>query len=536
MLDETASLEGLEEARAAMARVRSDASYSLSQTLCPVDDDNEDQPLLGSGDVVEGYEVRALVGTGGMAEVYRVVRDGNTYALKLLTIAGSSVRERLMREARTMSAMRHPNVVALEDVIDTPHGPGLVLEYVAGPSLHGLLEHHLSMDQVDALALDILDGVAACHSSGLVHRDLKPANILIQPVDDRLVAKVADFGLVKVLGGDQGTLRTRTGATAGTPAYMAPEQIRDASRVDVRADVFSLGAVLYELATGRRAFDGLGVLDVFERIQAGQHGPVDELPERMQRAITGALQADRDARLADVDALRAAWGGTRGATFSAELQRWAREHAQHSQRITVPSAPRTPQTTFDLDDPMLGRADLIDRARRALAAGRPLTIVGPPGSGRSTLAHELGGGVVALAARGWLGEEVIELGPLHPSVAAALFDRLGGRGARHPDACLLPLAVVLDAAQPTRLSGQTMDDVLLEVWGRLDADMRAALGKCSELDGPFTLEQAEQVVDSTEWVLDLLQEAAELALLRFDQPRFSMPSAVAAFVRSGQTA
>jgi Tol biopolymer transport system component len=171
--------------------------------------------------------------------------------------------------------------------------------------------HRPTLAEADALARAILDGVAAAHAAGLVHRDLKPGNILLAVTNDGLVPKITDFGLAKLLDAAPSATATRSGVGMGTPPYMAPEQIRDASTADARADVFSLGAILYELVSGARPFDGKDAWDIFVKIQAGDFAPpserVADLPARMDRAIRAALVVDRDARIASVAALRFAW-------------------------------------------------------------------------------------------------------------------------------------------------------------------------------------------------------------------------------------
>lgn len=261
------------------------------------------------------YEIVGLLGRGGMAVVYlarhRELRSW--HAIKVLAGSGRRVAARLVQEGRVQSALRHPNVVAVTDLVEVESEPALVMEYVDGPSLDQLLRSYRpTADEVDLLARGILDGVAAAHRAGVVHRDLKPGNVLIAVHHDRVVPKVADFGLVKVLAGDEPESGfTRTGASLGTPAYMAPEQIRDAAHVDARADVFALGCILYELATGRLAFEGADTFEIHEKIVRGRvldpRLDVPDLPAHRAEAILAALRTDRDARLPSAEALLSAW-------------------------------------------------------------------------------------------------------------------------------------------------------------------------------------------------------------------------------------
>jgi serine/threonine protein kinase len=272
------------------------------------------------GDTVERYRIEAQVGRGATASVYRArhVTLGSLHAIKLLDGASPSLRDRLIQEGRALSRLRHPNVVAISDAIAVGDRPALVMEFVDGPDLAELIRHRrLHDDEIDALVEDLLAGLAAAHAAGLVHRDLKPANILVDLAGSRPVARISDFGLVKVLDAEAGHVATRTGSTLGTPAYMSPEQLRDPRAVDARADVWSIGCVLYELVTGARAFDGTDAFALLESVAYGRRRPIGELapgcPPRFASAIEAALVVDREARVASAEALLALWRGDRGA-------------------------------------------------------------------------------------------------------------------------------------------------------------------------------------------------------------------------------
>lgn len=251
-----------------------------------------------------------------MATVYLVrhVDLGTAYAMKVLHVPAAAIQQRLLLEGRVQSRLRHANLVAVTDMVDVESAPGLVMEWVAGPPLDQWLQHtRLSWPQADALARGILAGVAHAHAHGLVHRDLKPANVLLALEPTGVVPKVSDFGLAKLLSTDEGgPSQTRSGIAMGSPAYMSPEQIRDARRVDQRADVFALGAVLYELATGIRAFGGGGdALEIFDHIRRGAFRDprelAPELPESCATLIERCLSIDRDDRPADAAAVLEAW-------------------------------------------------------------------------------------------------------------------------------------------------------------------------------------------------------------------------------------
>ncbi|MBT3218827.1 MAG: serine/threonine protein kinase, partial [Proteobacteria bacterium] len=269
---------------------------------------------LKTGTSVERYTVVQPLAKGGMATVYLVRhrRLGSLYALKVLEVPSPEIRERLIREGQVQGQLRHPNVAAVLDTIDIEGSTCLLMEMVDGPGLHDLIaDYPISLAQADDLARGLLSGVGAAHTLGLVHRDLKPANILLSIEPTRLVAKVTDFGLAKVLRGDGGPAATQSGVAMGTPSFMAPEQIRDSSKVDARADVFSLGAVLYELVTGERAFTGGDTFEIFDRIIGGDyiqpHKLRPDLPRRMVQAIAEALANQAVDRPSDANELLAVW-------------------------------------------------------------------------------------------------------------------------------------------------------------------------------------------------------------------------------------
>lgn len=271
------------------------------------------------GTVIDRYTVESKLGEGGMAVVYKVRHNalGSLHALKVLTITSPQIKERLLQEGRVQGQLRHTNIVQVTDVVQVGDAPGLVLEFVQGPTLDTYIENERpTLAQADALAQGIMEGVAAAHAKNLVHRDLKPANILLQVSREGLVPKIADFGLAKIVrDGEPVNARTIAGATMGTPHYMALEQIKDTAAVGPQADVFALGAILYELVTGKRAFDGDNMLDVFNKIAQGKYTPprhiVPDLPVRMEMAINRALQTDVRFRVQSVDELRAIWNGER---------------------------------------------------------------------------------------------------------------------------------------------------------------------------------------------------------------------------------
>src|SRR3954447_17341448 len=202
---------------------------------------------LTPGARLGSYEIVSLLGRGGMGEGYRArdVRLDRDVAIKVLPedFANDSNRiGRFHQEARAIGALNHPHICQIHDV-----GPGyLVLEYIDGAPLGG----PLAPTEAVRLILQVADALDTAHQKGILHRDLKPANILVT-TDGRV--KVLDFGLAKVMTSEQDVTRTSEGTVGGTPAYMSPEQA-EGKPLDARSDVFSLGAVLYEVLSGARAF------------------------------------------------------------------------------------------------------------------------------------------------------------------------------------------------------------------------------------------------------------------------------------------
>ena len=251
-----------------------------------------------------------------MAQVVlgRHATRGDTHALKVMTLSVPSARRRFLREAEAQARVDHPNVVSILDTFEHRDFPVLVLEFVDGPTLADVLAADaLSATEVSEVFRDMVAGVQAAHEAGLVHRDLKPGNVLLATVDGRVTAKIADFGLAKMMMAPEsdGAPLTRTGMAMGTPAYMSPEQMRSSKDVDHRTDIYALGAILYEMLSGRPLYAGNELVDVFPLAVASRYTPLEQLvadlPEHVGRAVEGALFADPDRRWRDCDALLAAW-------------------------------------------------------------------------------------------------------------------------------------------------------------------------------------------------------------------------------------
>jgi predicted Ser/Thr protein kinase len=257
------------------------------------------------GHKIEGkYELMAKLGEGGMSVVYRArrVHIGDDVAVKILTgkfVKDDAALARFRREARAAAMLRHPNVITIHDFGETDdvHAPAyIVMEFVRGTPLRELLrsEDHFSVERGLRLMRGICAGVASAHRQGVVHRDLKPENILVVAPDDDFEVesvRVVDFGLAKLLADAGGT---STGAVVGTPFYMSPEQCLG-EPLDARSDVYSLGAMFYEMLSGKRPFEAETVSGVINRHLQEPPPPFAEslgIPRRVSMGIMHALAKD----------------------------------------------------------------------------------------------------------------------------------------------------------------------------------------------------------------------------------------------------
>lgn len=249
--------------------------------------------MLNQGQRVGRYEVLGTLGTGGMATVYRVrhVELGSSHALKLLSVHREHVAHRLLAEGRSQAAVRHPNVVAVHDVLTHEGAPVLVMDFVGGGTLLELVNRgRLPLLTALDLGVGITRGLGAAHAIGLVHRDLKLGNVLLEAGPRGWVPRIADFGLVKVMSAAGGS-HTRVGSTMGTAEYMPPEQMRDASRVDPRADLYALGCVLHVLLTGRLPYGAPELAALYQQVVERRRPPLRALAPGLPAAVVALVDA-----------------------------------------------------------------------------------------------------------------------------------------------------------------------------------------------------------------------------------------------------
>jgi len=271
---------------------------------------------LTSGTKLGPYEIQSPLGAGGMGEVYRArdTRLDRTVAIKILPShlsENAEAKQRFDREARTISSLNHPNICTLYDVGHQDGIDFLVMEYLEGETLADRLRRGpLALEQVLKYGIEICEGLEKAHRSGVVHRDLKPGNVMLTKTG----AKLMDFGLAKaavVSPASSSSLTvtlstpagshplTAQGAVVGTFQYMAPEQV-EGKEADARSDIFALGAVLYEMATGKRAFEGKTAASVMAAVLERDPAPISSVqplaPAGLERLVKICLAKDPDER------------------------------------------------------------------------------------------------------------------------------------------------------------------------------------------------------------------------------------------------
>lgn len=359
--------------------------------------------VLLPGSVVSHYRIVGKIGEGGMGAVYRAedLRLQRPVAIKLVS---SELREnqqalnRLLQEARAASALSHPHIVTIYAVEETEETAFLAMELVDGETLRDRISREpLDPDTIVRLGIEIADALDAAHAAGIIHRDIKPSNILLT---GRGSAKVLDFGVAKRVHSErvpsgrpsfpQDIERTQTSTgLAGTVAYMSPEQARG-DPLDARSDIFSLGALLYEAATGVRPFEGAGPDDVVRAILREQPRPIRSLraglPETLEQILERAMAKPREARFATASEMAVALRAV-------------------AAQITGNGPGNLPGSVTSF----VGREQEMVEITRVLEAGRCVTLTGAGGCGKSRLAVEAASRMRASCPHGvWL----VALAPL----------------------------------------------------------------------------------------------------------------------------
>ncbi|MFY9611513.1 MAG: protein kinase [Blastocatellia bacterium] len=277
-----------------------------------------DAPFVGAR--LGPYEILSSIGAGGMGEVYLAqdVRLERNVAIKLLptqfTENPDSVR-RFEREAKSASALNHPNIITIYEIGKANGAHYIAAEYIEGKTLRQHFNRErMSLRETLDVAIQVASALSAAHRAGIIHRDIKPENVMLRP--DGYV-KVLDFGLVKLseerticLASDTSTIKTNTepGKVLGTVRYMSPEQARGQT-VDARSDIFSLGVLLYEMITGCAPFEGESVADIFAAILQEEPLPIanylTDIPKELQRIVSKSLRKERKERYQEMNDLLA---------------------------------------------------------------------------------------------------------------------------------------------------------------------------------------------------------------------------------------
>jgi serine/threonine protein kinase len=254
------------------------------------------------------YVIERVLGRGGMGTVY-LARDPGLdrhVAVKTLTLGPADAAEprlRFLREAQAAGGLRHPNIVTVYDVGEDAGQPYIAMEYVEGVDLEHFIQRRepYSIEWTLDVLRQVCEGLAYAHRNGIVHRDVKPANIRVTPAGE---VKIMDFGLARL----PSSTMTKSGRLLGTVHYMAPEQVEGA-HVDHRADIFSVGAIAYEMFAHRKPFHGDSLTDVMFQIMHGAPDP-KALPATayspgLERIILKALARDRNGRYQSLEAMHA---------------------------------------------------------------------------------------------------------------------------------------------------------------------------------------------------------------------------------------
>jgi eukaryotic-like serine/threonine-protein kinase len=269
------------------------------------------------GDILgQKYRLDAQVGEGGMARVFRAQRltTKTTVAIKVLhdnLRRNEEACTRFLREAKTATTLRHPNVVQTLDLGTADSGqPYIVLEFLTGTSMSDYAERHggrISFTELLTFLTPIFEALEEAHANGIVHRDLKPENVFLAEERGKLVPKLLDFGISRIANAEDERRVTGASASLGTPSYMAPEQVLSTKDADLRSDIWSLGVSMYQMLTGKLPFEGRNAPSVYLAIATSSppevHTIAPELPRGVDRIIARCLRKEPDERYPSVGAL-----------------------------------------------------------------------------------------------------------------------------------------------------------------------------------------------------------------------------------------
>ncbi len=411
------------------------------------------------------YEVEREIGRGGMSIVLRGFDSelNRPVAIKLLAphLASSGIaRQRFIREARAAAAVVHDHVITIHGIESEGKLPAIVMPLISGPSLHGHIEQHGTVDPVDIvrIGIQIAAGLSAAHAQGLVHRDIKPANILLENGLNRV--QITDFGLARAA---HDANLTQTSVITGTPHFMSPEQA-EGDTIDHRSDLFSLGSVLYFMATGQMPFTGTTTMGVLQKVCKATPTRLRELnpmmPERLESVIDKLMEKSPDDRF----------------ETASELRQYLSDYLAHLQQPTVKKPPRRLLTSA-----------IRDRRRKWTLSSVAI--------------------VTGLMAAIWVGRSWNELQPRDDSVRARpvslpTFAELGVVSSQFIDQELETLTAQVNALEQRPPTPVRPSDFLQEV-SQLDAEMSSLeiprnIERVSMFDGELlSIEAALQQLEQT---------------------------------------